>query len=569
VPHRLSLTELQQAYLDLQSRVTQFSAKEQELINVRDMLDQELLVYKRFNAFHSAALDVHDVPALLELIAETAVDVFETELGYARFEPESSEAETVAHLEGAANRERAAMQQAIEAWVDSGEAPFECEVGGLKQDEPLSHVLVARKRLLRSGGKLQVVAAVSKERQGTFGTFTPKTQAVFKLFVESCMAYLENLLSANRISEQLETIRRSELELRRLSLIATQTNSGVIITDTHGCIEWVNEAFLRNTGYSFEEVIGLKPKDFLQVEGWNDAAIMNKLSSALAAKEPVSLALKNRKKSGKEFYIQLSITPVFDQAHNHVNFIAIQQDITAEKRNEQRLLEQNEELTKINQELDQFVYSTSHDLRSPLLAIQGLLDLLHIDQMGSPEKEYLSMVSESIARLDSTILEILNYSRNARMDVAWRSFNLRSALEVILQDLATVNSDIVVNVDWKGEDEVILDEMRVGIVLKNILSNAVKYSKKGSESPFVHVEVDTRLGACLMRVTDNGEGIPSEHIAKIFDMFFRATTTSTGTGLGLYIVKEVVDKLGGSIDLDSTLGEGTTVTVTLPQSLHE
>jgi signal transduction histidine kinase len=72
-----------------------------------------------------------------------------------------------------------------------------------------------------------------------------------------------------------------------------------------------------------------------------------------------------------------------------------------------------------------------------------------------------------------------------------------------------------------------------------------------------------------MRVTDNGEGIPSEHIAKIFDMFFRATTTSTGTGLGLYIVKEVVDKLGGSIDLDSTLGEGTTVTVTLPQSLHE
>jgi len=151
------------------------------------------------------------------------------------------------------------------------------------------------------------------------------------------------------------------------------------------------------------------------------------------------------------------------------------------------------------------------------------------------------------------------------LDVVHAEFDLRTSIDDILRDLSSVRSDVRVEVEWHGSKRVRLDEVRVGVLLKNILSNAIKYSRSGIDDAHVHIRVDNTTEACLIAVKDNGEGIAEAHMSKVFDMFYRATNSSSGTGLGLYICKEVVDKLGGSIDLKSKPGVGTEVSVSLPQ----
>lgn len=564
MPNRLSHEELYQAYLELQARVTQFSSKEQELINVRDQLDQELVAYKRMNDFHAAAIEVHDVSDLLALIAETVVDLFETEMGYACFEDPNHPDGHIEHLEGGRKSMGEEYLWSLRAMSRKAHpSSYELSQDG-EGDGILSRYFVGRRSRVHSGLDLVVIGAVSQDRDETYNRFNTKVLTRLKLFMQSCSAYLENILAADRINEQLETIRRSEVEQRRLSLIATKTHSGVIIADEFGRIVWVNEAFLRSTGYISEEVMGRKPKEFLQGPGLNDPEVLQRLSEALWKRENISVNLRNRKKDGEVFFIQLNITPVFDQDDRHSGFIAIQQDVTTQMMHEEHIMEKNEELTKINKELDQFVYSISHDLRAPLLSIQGLLGLIEVDSGDEANLEYLSMISESVKRLDHTILEILNYSRNTRLEVQMERFDLRKSIGDVLQDLSSLRQDAEVRIEWQGDEEVVLDEVRVGVLLKNILSNALKYSNARGEQPRVLVDVVHSDHGIVIRVEDNGEGIDPRHHEKVFDMFYRATHSSSGTGLGLYISREIAEKLGGTITLDSIKGEGTTVTITLP-----
>lgn len=178
------------------------------------------------------------------------------------------------------------------------------------------------------------------------------------------------------------------------------------------------------------------------------------------------------------------------------------------------------------------------------------------------------LIGESTKRLDNTILEILNYSRNARLEVRFEPFNLRTSIEYILADLGSMRTDVKSAVHWSGEQQVVQDEVRVGVLLKNILANAIKYSKRDGSAK-VNVQAVTTPENMQLIISDNGEGIAESHLAQVFDMFYRATTSSPGTGLGLYISKEITDKIGGSISIESTLGIGTEVSIILPQQAHE
>ena len=568
----LTHEELQAAYLELQSRVTRFSSTEQALINTRDQLDQERTVYQRMNRFHTEAIETHHVPALLTLVAETVVDLFETEMGYAAFRCSTRPERNAEHLEGGRRFLRDALQAECCKLVDQAAGSTEEWVDeNVEGDGPMGRRFLGRRIKGDPQVELVIVGAVSREMDRNYEDFNPNTETLLTLFADSCSSYLHNIISTDRINEQLETIRKSELEQRRLSLIATTTHSGVIITDARGYIEWVNDAFTTNTGYDFDEVLGRKPKDFLQAPGLNDVETLRALSHSLSVPENVSVDLKNIRKSGEPFYIRLDVTPVFDRENRLINYIGIQQDITDGKVSQERLEAQNEELTKINQELDQFVYSISHDLRAPLLSIQGLLELVELDiggQSNGVEQGngvYLKMISESVTRLDHTILEILNYSRNARLDVHPVEFNFRTFVADLVADLGNLRPEVAIDVQWKGSEMVRLDEVRAGVLFKNILSNALKYSKQDVDDANVIVDVHVEPDQCSVSVTDNGLGIAEEHLQKVFDMFYRATQRGAGTGLGLYICKEIVDKLNGTLSLESTLGEGTTVTFTLPQ----
>ncbi len=255
-----------------------------------------------------------------------------------------------------------------------------------------------------------------------------------------------------------------------------------------------------------------------------------------------------------------------DERGNLIRLVGSVKDVTDVKQYQNSILLQNEELKKINLELDNFVYSISHDLRSPLLSIKGILSLLmHDNQLTDDGKRFLSMADVSIGRLDGTIQEILEYSRNSRLDLKPESFDLEEMVQTVFDDLKFSTTDslsLFIHVD--GSSQVLLDKARVNVLLKNIIGNSVKYRRSDVDAE-IRVNIINENKMAHIVVSDNGEGIASEHQQKIFDMFFRGTSNSVGTGLGLYICKEIVNKMNGTIDVSSQKGIGTTMKINLPQ----
>jgi signal transduction histidine kinase len=266
-----------------------------------------------------------------------------------------------------------------------------------------------------------------------------------------------------------------------------------------------------------------------------------------------------------EYYTLKSILPVYNASNLLENVIVIGIDITEIKNIEKNILQKNEELKKINSELDNFVYSVSHDLRSPLLSVKGILSLIFKTAQLEPKVDnYLKMAEKSILRLDETILEILEYSRNARLGLQFDEVYLSDMISEIYDDIKYSNTQKIrfsTQIDFDGY--ILTDRSRLNTVLKNVIGNAFKYLKKVEEST-VQFKAYKENGNLLIEVRDNGEGISEEHLSKIFDMFYRASNTSAGTGLGLYICKEILNKMNGEIKVSSVKNEGTTVFIKIP-----
>ncbi len=235
---------------------------------------------------------------------------------------------------------------------------------------------------------------------------------------------------------------------------------------------------------------------------------------------------------------------------------------------EKQILEKNQTLVKTNEELDRFIYSTSHDLRAPLNSIQGLINLSEF----APSKEelatYHQMMRERLFKLESILNEIMQYSKNAKLEVEHKSINLREHINQVLSDVQYLEgaSRIQITVDVEDGLSIVTDPMRIAIILNNLISNAFKYSDLTKESPYIIIKALKTDNEVTISIEDNGEGIDTIHQEKIFSMFYRATVRSTGSGLGLYLVKEAISKLGGTIRLTSEYGKGTLFTVILPAS---
>lgn len=228
------------------------------------------------------------------------------------------------------------------------------------------------------------------------------------------------------------------------------------------------------------------------------------------------------------------------------------------------MAEKNEQLQKANAELDRFVYSASHDLRAPLSSLLGLIEVAKLDNAGVDR--YLDMMKTKIHDLETFIKEIISYSRNARMDVKRQPVNLHQTVNEVTEALtfSVGNPDICIE-NAVPEDMVVhTDGMRLKIVLSNLVDNSLKYRDEKKERPFIRIEAGQRDGVKVIIVRDNGLGIDQIYLDKIFNMFFRASEHSKGSGLGLYIVKETLSKINGSIEVQSDLGSGSTFMVELP-----
>ena len=227
--------------------------------------------------------------------------------------------------------------------------------------------------------------------------------------------------------------------------------------------------------------------------------------------------------------------------------------------------ERNRKLVKLNDELDSFSYSVSHDLKAPLTSIQGLLNIARLEE-GKDALKYYDRIEKSVDKLDSFIKDIIDYSKNSRMDMRKENVNVKELVVGMTDNLAflTNEKEIACNINIKENLVITTDKTRFTFIANNLLTNAFRYADLGKDKPFVSVSAQVNKDVFYMTIEDNGQGIKKDYQSKVFNMFYRANEFSSGSGLGLYIVKESLDKLNGSIDLKSELGIGTTISIKFP-----
>jgi signal transduction histidine kinase/ligand-binding sensor domain-containing protein len=228
------------------------------------------------------------------------------------------------------------------------------------------------------------------------------------------------------------------------------------------------------------------------------------------------------------------------------------------------VVKSNAELKKLNEELDNFVYSTSHDLRAPLTSIMGLINLSRLEKDG--RDEYINMMERSVRKMDDFIREITDFSRNARLAIEPVDIDFKTLINDTLEHLQFLDIAGKIEKHVKVDDHLAFssDKLRLSIILNNLITNAIKYSNTNQPHPRLDIEVKQQGQGVLIRVSDNGIGIRPEQTDLIFDMFYRGSEQSQGSGLGLYIVKETVQKLKGRITVTSTFGKGSTFEVWVP-----
>jgi signal transduction histidine kinase len=231
------------------------------------------------------------------------------------------------------------------------------------------------------------------------------------------------------------------------------------------------------------------------------------------------------------------------------------------------LEDEQAELRKANKELDKFIYSTSHDLKAPVASLLGLIAVSRISVIDEKTSEFLRLIEDRVKKLDGVIADILDLSKVKKTELKYEMVDFNAIFADSMADVKFLADGKKIEIRYResSSNRFVGDYGLTKMVLGNLLSNAVKYHAPHKPDPYIQVLFEKAMGKVSFIVADNGEGIDEQHHQKIFDMFYRASDSSNGTGLGLYIVKETLARIGGSVELQSKKGTGTTFRVTLEQ----
>jgi signal transduction histidine kinase len=228
-----------------------------------------------------------------------------------------------------------------------------------------------------------------------------------------------------------------------------------------------------------------------------------------------------------------------------------------------------EELQKTNDELNRFVYSTSHDLRSPLANILGILNLAKLQQTSPDIDNYFGMIESCVNKMDVFIHKTIEYYKGIRLDDVNEDIDFRKMFADSIEMCNMQNPMIAFDVHVDQPGEFSCDGFRLSLILNNLISNAVKYQRQEEANPKVKLTAKVTDTEATIHIEDNGVGIIEEHLNKIFQIFFRSTDFKNGLGIGLYIVKEALTRIGGDISVKSDFGKGTAFTLVVPNQKSE
>ncbi len=223
-------------------------------------------------------------------------------------------------------------------------------------------------------------------------------------------------------------------------------------------------------------------------------------------------------------------------------------------------------LQKVNYELERFVYHASHDLKSPLKSIQGLVEAARESQSLDECIAFIGMFEHCANKLELLVNDLLLLARNNKVEENISSFDIEQELESTLQLLRHSDAFMNVNVekDIIKKTELYTDTVRLRIILNNLFSNAIKYRKPNQPHHHIRISFLVEHNVTRIEISDTGQGIEEKHLPRIFDMFYRASKHHDGSGLGLYIVKSMIEQMGGRIQAHSVYNVGTTFILEFP-----
>jgi signal transduction histidine kinase len=232
------------------------------------------------------------------------------------------------------------------------------------------------------------------------------------------------------------------------------------------------------------------------------------------------------------------------------------------------LEEERMKLAKTNKEMDSFFYSTSHDLRAPIASLLGLVNLARLELKDPMSLHYFEMVENRVQKMDNVIADILQLARSTKADLKMERVDFNKLLQDIISDVKFNSGAKAITLRYQSSPHHTLetDYSQLRIVIGNLVSNAVKYHFLQQDDPYIAVRLKALADEIVIEVEDNGIGIAKEYHDKIFTMFYRASTQSEGTGLGLYIAIEALSKLNGAISVQSEVGKGSIFSVRLPKN---
>lgn len=324
----------------------------------------------------------------------------------------------------------------------------------------------------------------------------------------------------------------------------------------------VNKMAILQYGYSREEFLSMTALDIRPEKDKDDFKKLSDRSEINSSNFNRGI-WNHKKKNG-------TIIPVEIIAHEilyegvRARFI-LSNDITDRRKSELNLEKRNKELIKTNIELDRFVYSVSHDLRSPLTSILGLISFIEEESKETDTLEHAKMIRSSIKRLDEFIKNILSYSRNNRTGLEIEMISIQENALAIVTTLQSMKEakGIHFEIDIKEQHPFHSDKLRFNTILVNLISNAIKYHNDEKSNRYIKITGQSDHEILQITIADNGIGIAPAYHSKIFDMFFRLSGTKDGSGIGLYIVKDTLGILQGTIKIHSEEGVGTAFTITL------
>jgi PAS domain S-box-containing protein len=375
-------------------------------------------------------------------------------------------------------------------------------------------------------------------------------------------------ITARKLAEH--NLKRAAADSHRLALIAQRTSNAVVITDAAGRIEWANEGFTRITGYTLAEAVGHKPGELLQFEKTDPVTILA-MRAAIAAETPFRGEVLNRAKDGSEYWLDIDIQPLFEHGIL-TGFMSLQSDVTELKRLRDRHLEElNNELNVKNVELEQYVYSVSHDLKSPIVTILGFVGLLQ-SQLKNGKfdsiEDSAKRITRAAERMRAVIDDLLELSRVGRMCGDPEPVDLAGMVEQVRDEFAARLDEHHATFNVVGELPTIhADRTMIWQLFQNLVANAIHHGMRG-DSPRIDIGCAEDDAAFEVYIRDDGPGIAPEHHERIFGLFQRLERGhSSGTGVGLAIVRRIAETYGGRAWVESDVGAGATFRVRLAKSL--